>query len=330
MISRRRIVIALGAGALGVPFGSFAQQKGKVWRVGFLASRHLDFVDSDYSYGPFRRGMRELGYVEGKNVVIEWRSAEGNLERLPGLASELVNLKVDVIVTAGAPATRAAQKATTTISIVMGSVGDPVGTGLTKSLARPDGNITGLSGMAGDVSPKQLEMLLDMVPRLSRVALLINPSNSANIKGLEIVEAAGQKLGVKILRADARTPQEIENAFSWVHQQNAGALMMWTEPLFLQQKSQIAELTAKHRLPAMAGDRMFSEAGVLMSYGANITDQYRRAATYVDKIFKGAKPADLPIEQPTKFELVINRKTARALGLTIPQSLLLSADKVIE
>jgi len=329
MNNRRRLIVALGASALAAPF-AFAQQQSKIWCVGFLASRHVDFVDSDYYYGPFRQGMRELGYVEGKNVVIEWRSAEGKFERLPGLATELVNLQAAVIVTAGTPATSAAQKATTTIPIVMGSVADPVGNGFIKSLARPAGNITGLSYMAGDVSPKQLEMLLDMVPKLSRVALLLNPSNSANMKSLEIVQAAGQKLGLKILRADARTPQEIENAFSWIRQQNAGALMMWTEPFFLQQKTQIAELAAKHRLPAIGGDRIYSEAGVLMSYGPNIADQYRRAATYVDKIFKGAKPTDLPVEQPTKFELVINRKTVTALGLTIPQRLLLSADKVIE
>jgi putative ABC transport system substrate-binding protein len=330
-MNRRESIIAFVAlGTMAGSIASFAQQQGKVWRVGFLASRHVDFLDSDYYYGPFRQGMRELGYVEGKNLVIEWRSAEGNNERLPGLATELVNLKVDVIVTAGTPATSAAQKATTTISIVMGSVADPVGNGFVKSLTQPAGNITGLSNMAGDVSPKQLEMLLDMVPKLSRVALLVNPTNAANLKSLEIVQAAGQKLGVKILRADARTPQEIDNAFSWIRQQNADALMMWTEPLFLQQKSQIAELTAKHRLPAMGGDRIYSEAGVLMSYGSNIADQYRRAATYVGKILKGAKPADLPVEQPTKFELVINSKTAKALGLTIPQSLLVSADKVIE
>jgi len=330
MNTRRKLLASLGVSLLATPFGSFAQQQGKIWRVGFLAGRHVDFLDSDYNYGPFRQGMRELGYVEGKNLVIEWRSAEGKNERLPGLATELVNLKVDVIVTAGTPATSAAQKATTTISIVMGSVADPVANGFVKSLSQPAGNITGLSNMSGDVSPKQIEMLLDMVPKLSRVALLVNPTNAANLKSLEIVRAAGQKLGVTILRADARTPQEIDNAFSWIRQQNAGALMMWTEPLFLQQKGQIAELAAKHRLPAMGGDRIYSEAGVLMSYGPNIADQYRRAATYVDKILKGAKPADLPVEQPTKFELVINRKTAKALGLTIPQSLLISADKVIE
>jgi len=328
MSNRRKLMIALGASALAGPV-AFAQQQGKVWRVGFLASRHVDFLDSDYYYGPFRQGMRELGYVEGKNVIIDWRSAEGKFERLPGLATELVNLKVDVIVTAGTPATSAAQKTTTTIPIVFGSVADPVGNGFIKSLARPAGNTTGLSYMAGDVSPKQLEMLLNMVPKLARVALLVNPSNPANIKSVEIVQAAGQKLGIKILRADARTPQEIDNAFSWMREQNAGALMMWTEPFFLQQKKQIAELAAKYRLPGIGGDRIYSEAGVLMSYGPNIADQYRRAAIYVDKIFKGVKPVDLPVEQPTKFELVINGKTAKALGLTIPQVLLLSADKVI-
>jgi putative ABC transport system substrate-binding protein len=330
MNNRRKLMIVLGASALAGPLSAFAQQHGKVWRVGFMASRHLDFVDSDYNYGPFRQGMRELGYVEGKNLIIEWRSAEGKPERLSGLATELVNLKVDVIVAAGTPATSAAQKATATIPIVMGSIADPVANGFVKSLRQPAGHITGLANMSEDVSPKQLEMLLAMVPKLSRVALLVNPSNPANVKSLEIVQAAGLKVGVKILRVDARTPPEIDDAFSWARQQNAGALMMWTEPFFLQQKNQIAELAMKHRLPAMGGDRIYSEAGALMSYGPNIADQYRRSATYVDRILKGAKPAELPVEQPTKFELVINRKTARALGLTIPQTLLLSADEVIE
>ena len=246
------------------------------------------------------------------------------------LATELVNLKVDVIVAGGAPATSAAQKATTTIPIVMGNTGDPVGSGFVRSLARPAGNITGLTNMTAEVNLKQLEMLLSMVPKLSRLAVLINLSNVTNINALERLQAEGQKRGLKILRADARTPQEIDNAFSLIRQQNPGALIVLSEALFAQQKSQIAELTAKHRLPAIAVDRRFSEAGILMSYGPNYADQFRRAATYVDKIFKGAKPGDLPVEQPTKFELVINGKTAKALGLTIPQSLLISADKVIE
>jgi putative ABC transport system substrate-binding protein len=330
MNNRRKLIVALGMGALATPFSSFAQQQGKVWRIGFLSARHVDFLDSDDYYGPFRQGMRELGYVEGKNLIIEWRSSEGNNERLPGLAIELVDLKVDVIVTTNTPATSAAQKATTIIPIVMGGGGDPVGSGFVKSLARPAGNITGLSNLSPDVRLKQLEMLLGMVPKLSRVAVLVNPSNTGNIRSLEIVQAAGQKRGIKFLRADARTPQEIDNVFSLIRKQNAGALIVSLDPLFQQQKNQIAELTATHRLPSVTQDRISSEAGVLMSYGPSIADQFRRTATYVNKILKGAKPGDLPIEQPTKFELVINRKTAKELGLTIPQSLLISADKVIE
>ena len=330
MTQRRKLIVALGASALVAPFGSFAQQPGKIWRIGFLTLRHVDFVDSDVYYGPFRQGMRELGYIEGKNLVIEWRSAEGKYERLPGLATELVNLKVDVIVTASTAATSAAQKATTTIPIVMGNAGDPVGSGFVKSLARPAGNITGLTGMQEDVLLKRLEMLLGMVPKLSSLAVLMNPSNTENMRSLKLVQAAGQKFGIKILRADATSAQEIDNAFSWMRQQNATALFMFGDGLFQQQKSQIAELTAKHRLPGITSFREHTEAGVLMSYAPNRADNFRRAATYVDKIFKGAKPADLPVEQPTKFELIINGKTAKALGLKIPQSLLISADKVTE
>jgi len=330
MNNRRKLVVALGASVIAAPFSSFAQQQGKIWRVGFLAQRHVNFIDSDNYYGPFRQGMQNLGYVEGKNLIIEWRSAEGKNERLPSLAAELVNFKVDVIVTVGAPAISAAQKATATIPIVMGGTSDPVGFGFVSSLARPAGNITGLSNMAADVRLKQLEMLLAIVPKVSRVAVLVNPSNTASIKNLEKVQAAAEKRGVKILRADAGTPQEIENAFTWMREQNAAALIVVLDQFLLQQKNQIAELTAKHRLPAVTSDRAYSESGVLMSYGTNLADQYRRAATYVDKIFKGAKPGDLPVEQPTKFELVINSKTAKSLGLTIPQSLLISADKVIE
>jgi len=330
MNNRRKLIIALGAGALASPLSSLAQPATKIWRVGFLSPRHVDFVNSDFIYGPFTRGMRELGYVEGKNLAIEWRSAEGNNERLPGLATELVNLKVDVIVAASSPGARAAQKATATIPIVMVSVGDPVGFGFVKSLARPEGNITGMSNMARDALAKQMEMLLSMVPKLSGVALLLNPSNPGNIGGLATVEAAARAHGIKILRADAQTPQEIDNAFSWMRQQNARALLLMPDVFFQQQKNQIVQLAAKHRLPTMGTFGEYAEAGGLMSYGANLADQYLRVATYVGKILKGAKPGDLPVEQPTKFELIINRKTAKALGLTIPQTLLVSADKVIE
>ena len=330
MNKRRKLIVALGAGALATPLMSIAQQQGKVWRVGFLSPRHVDFVDSDYYYGPFRQGMRELGYVDGKNLVIEWRSAEGNNERLPGLAAELAKLKLDVIVTAGTNATLAAQKSITAIPIVMVGAGDPVGSGLVKSLARPGGTTTGLSIMLGELGPKHLEMLLSMVPTLSRVAVLMNPANSANAIVLKSVQSAAQRTGTKILPVDVRSPQEIASAFSVIVREKPGAVFVVQDPLFIQQRRQIAELAAKNLLPSISGFREYAEAGGLMSYGQNLAENYRRAATFVDKILKGTKPADLPVEQPTKFELIINGKTAKALGLKIPQSLLIMADKVIE
>jgi len=330
MNNRRKLLVALGAGALVAPFCSFAQQQGKVWRVGFLTPRiRPDSLDSDI-FGAFSNGMRELGYVDGKNLVIEWRFADGHYERLPELAAELVRLKVDVIVVAGAATTSAAQKATTTIPIVLGSSIDPVGSGFAKSLARPGGNITGLSNLTGDLGPKHLEMLLSMVPKLSRVAVLMNPGNSAHANILKTIQSAAQRTNAMILPAEARTAPELESAFSAMTQGKAGAVIVPRDGLFIQQARQIAELSAKKRLPCIATFREYVEAGGLMSYGPSLTDLFRRAATYVDKIFKGAKPGDLPVEQPTKFELVINRKSAKALGLTIPQSLLISADKVID
>ena len=330
MNRRRNLLIALGAAALAAPLRTFAQQAGKVWRIGFLSSIARPVSLDAHYYGAFLRGMRELGYVEGKNLVIEWRFAEGKYERLAVLAAELVQLKVDVIVTAGTPATGVAQKATTTIPIVMGTVGDPVGSGFVKSLARPGGNITGLSEIAVDLSPKLLEMLISMVPKLSRVAVLMNPGNSSHATRLKSIQAAAQAVSVTILPAEARTAKEIENAFSMMAQKKTGAVIVMVDALFNQQVRQIAELAAKNRLPTISGLREYVEAGGLMSYGQNLADNFRRAATYVDKILKGAKPGDLPVEQPTNFELFINGKTAKALGLKIPQSLLISADKVIE
>ncbi len=326
MITRRKIVVALGASALAVPFASFAQQQGKIWRVGFLAQRHMEFVDSDSYYGPFTQGMRELGYSEGRNLVVEWRSAEGKIERLPELAAELVRLKVDVLAAAGAPASLVAQKATTAIPIVMIGVSDPVGSGLVKSLARPGGNSTGLSNMNVDLGPKLLEMLRGMVPKVTRVAVLVNP----HIVLLKNIQVAAQKLGVEILPVEASTPEEIANAFAVMARQKAGALIVPLEPFFQQQRTQIVELAAKQRLPSIGGYGQYAEAGGLMSYGQNPRERYRRAATYIDKIFKGANPGDIPVEQPTSFDLIINRNTAKALGLTIPQSLLVQATKVIE
>ena len=328
MNNRRKLLVTLGAGALAfaAPPGSFGQQQGKVWRVGFLLPASASLSSSNTN--AFLKGMWELGYVEGKNLVIEWRFADGKLERLPGLAAELVQLKVDIIVTAGSPAISAAQKATSTIPIVMATVGDPVGSGFVKSLARPGGNITGLSNMAGDIAAKFIDLLRSVVPKLSRVAMLTPSTSYGELS--KSVQAAAQKAGVKTLVAEASTPQEIENAFSMMVREKADAVFVGSPTVFAQQHRQIAELALKYRMPSLFQDRVTVEAGGLMSYGQKFTDLYQRSATYVDKILKGAKPGDLPVEQPVSFELVVNLKTAKALGLTIPQSLLLRADEVIQ
>ena len=329
MNTRRKLVIALGAGALA-PLASLAQAPGKVWRVGFLAQRHLNLVDADSNYGPFTQGMRALGYVVGKNLLIEWRSAEGDASRLPELAAELVRLNVDVLATASTPSALAAQKATSTIPIVMINVADPVGSGLVKSLAQPGGNITGYSSLGVELSPKLLQLLHEMAPRVTRVAVLVNPSDPVTSLHLKDLQRAAQTVGVTIQPLEARTPQEIANAFAVMGRNKAGALLVLRNPLFQQQKSQIVELAAKHRLPSIGGYSEYVEAGGLMSYGPSISENYRRAAIYVDKIFKGAKPGELPVEQPTTFELVINMKTANALGLKVPQAILIQVTKVIE
>ena len=278
MNTRRKLVIALGANALA-PRALFAQAPGKVWRVGFLSQRHVDYVDSDYYYGPFTQGMRELGYVVGKNLVIEWRSAEGDASRLPELAAELARLKVDVLAAAGTSASLAAQKATAVIPIVMINAGDPVGSGLVKSLARPGGNSTGFSLMTAELGPKVLQLLRSMVPKATRVAVLTNPSNTANTLLLTNVEAAAQKLGVKVQAVKASTPQEIANWFAAVTRQTAEALFVQSDALFQQQKKQIVELAAKQRLPSIGTYSEYVEAGGLMSYGPNIGENFRRAAT---------------------------------------------------
>jgi putative ABC transport system substrate-binding protein len=330
MNNRRKLVIALGAGTLASPFGSFAQQ-GKVWRIGFLSPRSRpSSMETDYQFGPMLRDMRELGYVEGKNLVIEWRFADGKYERFVGMAAELVQSKVDVIVTGGPTATSAAQKVTATIPIVMGGSGDPVSEGFVKSLSRPGGNITGLSSITAETSPKQLEMLVNMVPKLSLVAVLVNPTNVSQAMVLSSVQAAAQTMRVKILPVQARTAPEIEQAFSVMVGKKVGAFIAAAgDALVRENARQVADLGIKHRLPSVAAFRGYPEVGGLMSYGPSLSD-IRRVAAYVDKIFKGAKPADLPVEQPTKFELLINGKTAKTLGLKIPQSLLVMADKVIE
>jgi putative tryptophan/tyrosine transport system substrate-binding protein len=336
---RRKLTLALGAGALTASLPSRAQQPaaaaGKIWRVGFLASPGRPANLDAHYYGAFKHGMRDLGYDDGKNLVIEWRFADGDTKRLAGLAAELLQLKVDLITTAGNDAASAAQSATATIPIVMGSSADPVDNGLIKSLARPGGNMTGLSDLGGELAPKRLEMLLAMTaaarsgaPRIA--LLLLNTTRPNSLRTRDSVVAAAQAQGATILPLVAATAAEIETAFAAMRALEADALIVMLVPFFQQQRGQIAQLALKHRLPSMTADRQYPEAGCLMSYGPNLADNFRRAAYYVDQIFKGAKPADLPVEQPTRIELVINGKTATALGLKIPQSLLISADRVIE
>ena len=328
MNTRRRVVFALGAGAFA-PFASFAQQQpGKVWRIGFLAARSRPVSMDVDPFGTFPQGLRELGYVEGKNIAIDWRFADGKYERLPGLAAELVQLRVDVIVAVGSAEVIAAQKATTSIPIVIGGVGDPVALGLVASLSRPGGNVTGLSNLAVDVSSKNLEFLLAIVPKLPRVAVLRNPTNPANSLAVKQIQAAARTTGVSVSVFEATSASEIDTAFRAIARAHVGALILALDPYFLTQARQIAELATKNRLPAIFPYRQYVEVGGLMSYGLDVG--FRRAASYVDRIIKGAKPADLPIQQPTRFYLVINRKTVKALGLTIPQELLLRADEVIE
>ena len=327
-MNRRRAVaalLALSATAASRP--SSGQQGGKVWRVGYLSPASV--VNSQYT-AAFLKGMRELGYVEGKNLVIEWRSADGKLERLPSLAAELVELKVDVIVAVASPAIGAAQKATTTIPIVMAITGDPVGSGFVKSLARPGGNITGLSNMGGDTGPKLVDLLTSVVPKLSLVGVLVTPTSTTYRTISDSVQAAAQNAGVKTLVAEASSDQEIDNAFSMMAREKADAVIVGSSSFFTQQRRQIAELALKYGIPSMFAIRSNVEAGGLISYGQNVADDFHRSATYVDKILKGAKPADLPVEQPVSFELVVNLKTAKALGLTIPQAILLRADEVIQ
>jgi putative ABC transport system substrate-binding protein len=276
--------------------------------------------------------MRALGYVEGQHFVLEYRGVAGQFERLPALAAELVRLKVDVIVTQGTPAALAAKHATTTIPIVMVGVGDPVASGLVASLARPGGNITGLSVLGPDLVGKQLEFLKDMLPAVSRVALLWNPANPAHALFVRAADVAAQALGVQLHRVEARGPDAFDGAFASMTSAHAGALLVVPDAVFLQHHRRLAELAAMSHLPTMYSlqCRESMEAGGLLCYGASPQDGWRRGATYVDKILKGAKPADLPVEQPTKFKLVINLKTAKALGITIPPHLLVLADEVIQ
>jgi ABC-type uncharacterized transport system substrate-binding protein len=328
MITRRTFLAGTGAMLLAAPLAAEAQSQ-RVFRVGYLGGSPPSPAQPPLN--GFVRGLRELGWVEGQNIVIEYRFAEGRYDRLPELAAELVRLKVDIIVTVATPAAVAAKNATATIPIVGISLGDPVGIGLIASLARPGGNVTGLS-YSVDVAlvRKQLELLKEIVPKVRRVAILSNPANPFHAFATRDVKGAARSLEVQLQLLEARGPTEFDGAFAAMAKERVGALVIVPDQMFQLHGTRLADLVARSRLPAAYGVREYVEAGGLISYGASLPDLWRRAATYVDKILKGAKPADLPVEQPTKFELVINLKTAKALGLTIPQSLLQRADQVIE
>ena len=329
MITRRRIVLALGASALAAPFASFAQQQPtKVPRVGYLFS--FTPAEGRHLWEACRQGLRELGYVEGQNIVLEPRWADGHHERLPELAAELVRLKVDVIVSAATPGSLAAKAATNSIPIVIVAVGEPVKTGLVASLARPGGNLTGLSLLTTELSGKRLELLADVVRNIPRVAVLMNPDNLVHTVFLEETRVAAQRLRVRLQPLEARNSRQVEQVFAAAAEERAAALIVFDDPVIWSYRTQIVALAAKRRVPVMYGYREFVDEGGLMSYGPDRIDHYRRTAIYVDKILKGAKPGDLPVEQPTKFELVVNMKTAKTLGIKIPNSILVRADKVIE
>ena len=327
-MSKKIFAFALGAIFLTLSFRSEAQQPTKIPRIGFLGvpSPSANSARNE----AFRQGLREHGYVEGKNIVIDWRFAEGKLDRVPALAAELVRLKVDVIVTGGSGSTRPANEATNTIAIVMAQDPDPVGNGFIASLARPGGNITGLSTLAPELSGKQLELLKEIVAKLTRVAVLGTSTSPANAQALRELELAAGALKVHVQYLDIRSPKDIEPAFQEARKGRADAILALTGPVLANQRKQTVDLALKSRLPAIYGQPEYMEAGGLMSYGVSFTDLHRRAATYVDKILKGAKPADLPVEQPKKFELIINLKAAKQTGLTIPQSVLARADRVIK
>jgi putative ABC transport system substrate-binding protein len=307
----------------------FAQPAGRVFRVGFLSARRRPAsLDSDY-YGAFPKRMAELGYVEGRNLAIEWRFADGDYARLPAFAAELVKLNVDAILALGPPGARAAHEATKTIPIVIVVADDPVRAGLVNSLAKPGGNVTGLFNLAADLVPKHFEMLRAVVPNLARVALLVNPANTAHAAIRNNAIAAARQWSIDVLVVEAASAADIARAFEKVSAGRAQAIVIVLDPLFIQQVRDIADRATRRKLPAIFAIREFAEAGGLLSYGWDQSDIYGRAAGYVDRIFKGAKPADLPVQQPTTLELVVNAKSAQALGLTVPASLGATAADVI-
>jgi len=321
-----RFVVVLIVVALCAP--AEAQQTKKVPRIGYLSATSPSVNPSRIE--GFRQGLRDLGYVEGKNIIIEWRYAEGKLDRVEDLAADLVRLKVDVIVTAGPTTTPVVKKATATIPVVMGYDNDPVGSGFVSSLAHPGGNITGLSALFPELSGKRLELLKEILPRLSRVAVLGTSTQPGNAQALKEVELAARALRVQLQYLDVLNPKDVEIAFRAASKGRADAVLVLVGPVFNSHRIQVADLAVKNRLPAVYGQPQYVEDGGLLSYTPNYSDLFRRAATYVDKILKGAKPADLPVEQPTKFEFIINLKAAKQIGLMISPNVLARADKVIK
>ena len=326
MMERRRFIEVIAGGFVAAPLAAEAQQAGKVPRIAYIRAEAPPAADIE----AFRQGLREHGYVEGKNIVVEYRWADGNEERLRAIVAELIRVKVDLIVASAPAAARAAKEAATTIPIVMVLVADPVAFGFVASLARPGGNVTGFAFLLPELSGKRLQLLKDAIPRLSRVAVLWNAANPYKAFDLKEVQAVAEALRVAVETLPVRGPDDFAHAFEAAIASGAGGLITLDDPFTIGHRTRIVSLALKYRLPALYGVRPFADAGGLMSYGPDRFDQNRRAATYVDKILRGAKPADLPVEQPTKFELVINPKTAKGLGLAIPQSLLGRADEMIQ
>jgi putative ABC transport system substrate-binding protein len=325
---RRDFIIVIAGTAAAWPFAARAQQRATVPRVGFLGNSTAALEAN--LIGPFRDGLRALGYEEGRNIVIEYRWAEGKYDRLPALATELLVAKVDVIVTAGTPASLAVKKVTTSVPLVMVAVGDPVGTGLVTSLARPGGNATGLSSIAPDLEGKRLELLREIVPKLSHVAVFFNPLNAFHKGAMQQALDAARAMQIKLQPLTVQAEGDFDGAFAAILEDRPEALLILADRVFLHNRVRIMEFAAKHRLPSVNAYRELVEAGGMMSFGPSYEEMHRRAAYYVDKILKGAKPGDLPIQQPTKFILRVNLKAAKALGVTVPDSILLRADEVIE
>ena len=326
-MDRRSFICSLAGGLLAAPLAAEGQQAVKVYRIGFL--RYLA-CSEQFGLANLRQGLRELGYVEGHNIVLECRDPSGQAEQLPNLAAELTRLNVDVLVTETTVAAQAAKQATKTVPIVMLYVGDPVASGLVSSLSQPGGNATGFAMFAPEMIRKDLEILKELAPRVSRVSVFLDTTNPGHLLPDWQMDVAAKILGVRPQRIDLRTGVDLDGAFATALKQRAEALLVYPLPIKLRDFQRIPEFAVKHRLPTITVHRAFVEAGLLMYYGPNVAEQYRRGATYIDRILKGAKPAQIPIEQSEKFELVINLKTAKALGLTIPPSLLQRADQVIE